>query len=175
VARIVTDLGVGWGQLVAIVIAAVVIYATVILAARLVGLRSFAKMSAFDLAMTVAVGSVIASASTGAAPLAAAVTAIVVLFGLQASVARLRRTSRLDRLVDNQPLLLMDGATILDDHLDAVRLTREDLVAKLRSANVSRLDQVQAVVFETTGDISVLHGDRPLDPALLDGVRRDVS
>jgi hypothetical protein len=47
----------------------------------------------------------------------------VVLFGLQASVARLRRTSRLDRMVDNQPLLSMDGATILDDHLDAVRLT----------------------------------------------------
>ncbi len=31
-------------------------------------------------------------------------------------------------------------------------------------------DQVVAVVLETTGDISVLHGDDPLDPDLLHGV-----
>lgn len=40
------------------------------------------------------------------------------------------------------------------------------------SANVTRLEQVRAVVLETTGDLSVLHGPDDIDPAILDGLRR---
>ncbi|MDO6471263.1 YetF domain-containing protein [Maribacter sp. 1_MG-2023] len=36
-------------------------------------------------------------------------------------------------------------------------------MAKLREANVLQLSQVKAVIFETTGDISVLHSDKPID------------
>ena len=34
-----------------------------------------------------------------------------------------------------------------------------------------RLENVQAVVFEQTGDVSVLHGDRELDAEVIEGVR----
>jgi len=45
----------------------------------------------------------------------------------------------------------------------------------LREANVVRLSQVKAVVFETTGDISVLHekGHGNLNFWLMKGVERD--
>ena len=45
-------------------------------------------------------------------------------------------------------------------------------MAKLREANVTRFEQIHAVIAETTGDISVLHGppDETLDTGLLDGV-----
>jgi len=41
---------------------------------------------------------------------------------------------------------------------------------KLREANAVKMEDVQAVVLETTGDISVLHGDH-LEPEVLDSVR----
>ena len=54
-------------------------------------------------------------------------------------------------------------------------MTRADLLAKLREANVLSFHQVHAVVMETTGDVSVLHGtgdeDTDID-AMIDGVRR---
>ncbi len=50
-------------------------------------------------------------------------------------------------------------------------MTRSDVYAKLREANVIALDQALAVVLESTGNVSVLHGDGPLDRRLLDGVR----
>ena len=52
------------------------------------------------------------------------------------------------------------------------RITRDDLYAKLREANVTSFDQVHAVIAETTGDISVLHGgpSDTLDPDLLKNV-----
>ena len=45
--------------------------------------------------------------------------------------------------------------------------TNQAQVAKLREANALNFGQVRAVVLETTGDISVLHGEH-LDPAILD-------
>ena len=52
----------------------------------------------------------------------------------------------------------MKGPEVLEDNLKRSRVTLGDLRAKLREANVTDLSQVKAVVFETTGDISVLHG-----------------
>jgi uncharacterized membrane protein YcaP (DUF421 family) len=45
-------------------------------------------------------------------------------------------------------------------------------MAKLREANVTRFEQIHAVIAETTGDISVLHGppEETLETGLLDGV-----
>jgi hypothetical protein len=77
----------------------------------------------------------------------------------------------MSRLIDNTPTVLMVGQQMLDDHLRATRVTRGDVRAKLREANVLRYDQVHAVVLEKTGDISVLHGDGPLDSDLLRDVR----
>lgn len=163
--------GATWGDVGVVIVAAAAIYVAVIFASRLLGLRSFATMSAFDFAMTVAIGSIIAGTATGTAPLAAGVLAVTVLFGAQYLVARLRGATSFDRVVDNTPLLLMAGSRFLDDHLASARLTHDDLLAKLREANVRRFDEVVAVVFETTGDVTVLHGDGPFDPGLLEGVR----
>jgi uncharacterized membrane protein YcaP (DUF421 family) len=151
--------------------ATVAIYLWVIGATRLAGLRSFSKMSAFDFAMTVAIGSIIASTALGTAPLAMGMLAVAVLFIAQVVVSRLRRATNVEGAVDNTPLLLMFGAEVLDEHLARARLTRDDLRAKLRAANVLDPSDVRAVVLETTGDVSVLQGGGPLHPRLLEGVR----
>jgi uncharacterized membrane protein YcaP (DUF421 family) len=49
-------------------------------------------------------------------------------------------------------------------------MTSVDLVGKLREANALEFSQIRAVVFEPTGDVSILHGER-LNERLLDGVR----
>jgi uncharacterized membrane protein YcaP (DUF421 family) len=172
VSDLLSTLGASWDDLAVAVVAAVAIYAWVIAATRLVGLRSFAKMSAFDFSMTVAIGSIIASTATGSVALASGVLAVGVLFAAQFTVAWARRRTGIDRVVDNRPLLLMDGEHVFEEHLARARLTPADLRAKLREAGVLRLDQVRAVVFETTGDVTVLQGDGPYDASLLEGVRR---
>lgn len=156
-----------------VVLSTIAIFAAVLVATRITGLRSFSKMSSFDFAMTVAVGSVMASTGlTSSTPVAHGVLALVGLYGFQWTVAQLRgRFDAVGRTVDNTPTVLMVGTRMLDEHLRAVRVTQSDVRAKLREANVVRYDQVLAVVFETTGDISVLHGDGPLDPDLLRGAR----
>jgi len=64
-----------------------------------------------------------------------------------------------------------DHERILHAALTATRVAEDDPIAKLREANVFDFSQVRAVILETTGNISVLHGDK-LQHRLLDGVHR---
>jgi len=151
------------------------IYLAVILYTRLAGLRSFSKMSSFDFAVTVAIGSVLASTLLlDDVTALQGVIALALLYVLQvlASVLRLR-WEPWRRVLDNQPILLMAHGEFLHENLRSARVTEEDIRAKLREANVHALDHVLAVVLETTGDVSVLHGDpeTEVDLAILDGVR----
>lgn len=159
-----------------IVLAVTATYASILVLTRLCGLRSFSKMSAADFAMTVAVGSLFASTiATGKPSLPAGILCIALLFAGQWIVAWARRFSpTVSQFIDNEPLLLMRGSTILDENLARANVTRDDLFGKLREANALNYDQVLAVVFETTGDISVLHStekDARMEPDFLRNVK----
>lgn len=146
----------------------------VILLVRIVGLRSFSKMTSFDFVMTIAMGSLVANAGTSdqLRPFVNACAAMAGLFLIQFLIAKGRHWwDPFGGLVQNEPLLLMKDGEILQHALDLSRVSRGDLMAKLREANAHDLNSVRAVVLETTGDISVLHGDR-LEPTLIEGVRR---
>lgn len=144
-----------------------------ILIVRIVGLRSFSKMTSFDFVTTIATGSLIATAGTRTDWLAfvQALAAIAGVFLIQYLMARLRqRSDRLSRLIKNEPILLMEQGRFCDAALEETRVSRSNIMEKLRVADPKRIENVYAVVLETTGDISVLTGDS--DPRLLEGVHR---
>jgi uncharacterized membrane protein YcaP (DUF421 family) len=145
----------------------------VVLLTRIVGLRSFSKMTTFDFVMTVAMGSLVAGAAqaTGWTGFAQALAAMAGLFAVQWAIARGRHLSDgFEDLVQNTPVILMRDGDICDAALRATRVARADLIAKLRQAGVAEMRDVRLVVLETTGDISVLAGDAP-EPQLLDNTR----
>ncbi|MFD6949604.1 hypothetical protein A6A08_07350 [Nocardiopsis sp. TSRI0078] len=154
-----------------ILVSTVGIFATVITYTRIAGLRSFSKMSSFDFAMTVAVGSLVATVAVAQVSLLEGMTALAVLYLLQVAIALLRRLAPFKQAVDNTPLLLMSEGTMLRDNMRRSRITEDDIKSKLRSSNVRSMDSVRAVVLETTGDISVLHGPGELDLSLFQDVQ----
>ncbi|WP_159942105.1 MULTISPECIES: DUF421 domain-containing protein [unclassified Nocardiopsis] len=163
--------GVPLDRLLLVLLSTAGVFATVITYTRIAGLRSFSKMSSFDFAMTVAVGSLVASVAVAQTTLIEGVTALAVLYLLQVTIALLRRFSPFKQAVDNTPLLLVADGVMLRDNMRRSRITEDDLRSRLRGANVGSLDSVRAVVLETTGDVSVLHGQGTVDPALFRDVR----
>ncbi len=159
-----------WSAAGLVALSTVSIYASVILYTKVSGLRSLASMSSFDFAATVAIGSTIATVASLSTPPAHALLVLSLLYLLQAMVALARRT-RIGKMIDNAPMLLMAGSEILHDNLRHVRVTEQELMSQLRAKGVLRLQDVQAVIMESSGDISVLAGGDSLDPALLAGVR----
>ena len=156
-----------WSDLVLVVLSALAMVFGIITYVRVIGLRSFSKMSSFDFAITVAMGSLLAAVSLSNSSLADGVVAVGSLLGVQALIAVGRSRLGLSRLVDNRPLLLMVGTGMIEENLRRARVTADDLRAKLREANVLNYDQVRYVVLETTGDVSVIHGDGDLEPDIL--------
>lgn len=159
-----------------IFLSGIIIYFLIILYTRLVGLRSFSKMSAADFAMTVAVGSLFGSVISQPSPnIIDGATALAFLYIAQLSLAKAKRKlGFLSKIVDNQPLILFEKGEFLDRNLTKSNVTKSDVYAKLREANALNFNKVHAVVFETTGDISVLHGDveGSVDKKLLEDVAR---
>ncbi len=157
-----------------IVLRVFLLMAVVIVSARILGLRSFSKLSGFDFAVTVAIGSVLASGLMAIdKPLWQPAVALAALFLWMQVVAPLRTRLRvLERAVDTTPLLVMENGEVLEANLRKADMTRADLWAKLRDANVAELETVQAAVVESTGVFTVLHGHERVSPELLDGVRR---
>lgn len=151
------------------------IYVAVIFYTRIFGKRSFSKISSFDFAMTVAVGSMIATTIlSDSISFLEGSLGLLFVYAFQLSAAYLRRYKWFRKMIDNQPTLLMDGEMILRDNMKAVRVTEGDLRSKLREANVVKLSEVKAVIFETTGDMVVLHknNDDAIDEWLLKDVQR---
>lgn len=165
-----------FGTLVDVLFKAAAIVVAVIILTRLNGLRSLSKQSAFDFPITVATGSLIASTIMSKdISILVGVVAAASLYAVQALLSLARVNSAFFKAaVDNTPLLLMEGERIIDANLRAARMTREDLMSKLRVAGISDPAEVRAVIFETTADVSVIKGaaDHPIDPMLMAGVRR---
>lgn len=165
-----------FSSVIMVVVSTLGIYTALILFTRIAGVRTFSKMSSFDFAVTVAIGSLIASTIlTKSPPLFQSIVAMGTLFIIQISIASFRETSLVRNMVDNKPILLMKGTQMLEGNMRKAKVTRNDLLGKLREANVTQFNQIKAVVMETTGDISVLHHheeDHQLEEKLLEDVRQ---
>lgn len=155
----------------------VLIFSIIVLFVRIAGLRSFAKMSSFDFASTIAVGSILAGVvmGTDTSLVKGAVALGTILVFQQIFAGAKFRSEWFEDLAENDPTMLMDGPVFLENNMRKTGVSKSDLIAKLREANVIRLSQVKAVVLETTGDISVLHqeGNEPMDDLLLEDVVRE--
>ncbi len=137
---------------------------------RLLGLRSFSKMTAFDFVMTIATGSLLAGTAqaTDWEGFGQAIVGMTGLFLFQYLAALARRRSDIAELVlQNEPVFLMKDGQLIEAALKKTRVKASDVYAKLREANALRLEEVHAVVLETTGDISVFHGGSPPDDEIL--------
>ena len=148
-----------WSTLGAVIGSTLLMYLLVIVYTRLAGLRSFAKLSGFEFASTLATGSILASTAVSKSvtlPMGAA--AIGVLYLSDLAIGNLRRRFGFGAF-DNEPLLLVFDKTIIGPAMARANMTEDDLRAKLREANVLDPSSVRAVIMETTGDVSVLHGN----------------
>ena len=141
---------------------------------RIAGLRTFAKMTSFDFATTIAIGSILATVSINLkASIGNGIVALAAIVAFQVVFAVMQRWFNwFKKAATNEPVLLMKDGEILHENLRNSNLHRSELIAKLREANVLDFNQVKAVVFESTGDVSVLHSnpdsDEELHPDLLD-------
>ena len=160
--------------IVRVVLISVLAYAALIVVLRLAGKRSLGKLNAFDLVVTVALGSTLATVllSKDVAFLEGALT-FVMLAGLQYVATKASvHWSWFKRLVRSHPRLLVEDGRYLDDALQAERVTREEVDQTIRNHGYGRIEDVAAVVLETDGSFSVIGASEGGELTSLRSVRR---
>lgn len=147
-----------WSGLLRVVVVSVTAYVALVALLRVSGKRTLAKLNAFDLVVTVALGSTLATVLLSAdVALAEGVLAFAMLVGLQYAVAWLSlRSETVRRVVKSEPALVYHRGAWLDDALRRERLTCEEVRAAVRAGGRASMAEVGAVVLETDGSLSVL-------------------
>ncbi|MBW3668213.1 MAG: DUF421 domain-containing protein [Actinobacteria bacterium] len=152
-------LGSSWQTMAYVVVSTVAVYCSALVAVRLAGRRTVAQLSAFDVVVTIALGSLIASTAVSRDPsYVQGTTAIVTLLALQVAAAALRqRFARMRRLLDFPPCVVArDGELALPTTPLGPQLTAGEVLSALRAQGVHSLDDVRLVVVEPDGRVSVV-------------------
>lgn len=145
-----------------VLLAGVLAYAALVTFLRVSGKRTLSKMNAFDLVVTVALGSTLATVLLSKdVPLLEGILGLALLIALQWIVAwGSSRSRRVNRLVKSDPRILYHRGQVLKDALKSERVAEEELVAAARSSGHADLSEVETVVLETDGTFSVIGRNR---------------
>ncbi|MBY0335945.1 MAG: DUF421 domain-containing protein [Acetobacteraceae bacterium] len=156
----------GWSDIGRILAVGALGYAALVALLRVSGKRTLAKLNAFDLVVTVALGSTLSSLLLDSTvSLSEGLAALALLVGLQFAVAwSAMRWPPVSRLVKSEPTLLLHRGQVLDGALRIQRVTREEVQAALRSAGLAGPEQALAVTLETDGSLSVVPAERQPSP-----------
>lgn len=147
-----------WDALERVALTSLLGYIILVAFLRISGKRTLTKLNAFDLVVTVALGSTLATVLLSRdVPLAdgALALAVLILFQYTITWASVRVPWFRD-VVKSKPTLLLCRGALIDSALRAQRVTRDEVHAVLRSQGVSDVDSVDALVLETDGSCSVL-------------------
>ncbi len=162
-----------WAGLGRVLVVGPLAYVALVLALRVSGKRTLTKLNAFDLVVTVALGSTLATVLLSKdVALADGLLALGLLVGLQFVMTWTSvRVGWVRRAVTGEPRMLLHQGAPLPAAMRTARVTREELLAAIRAAGVAALDDVEAVVLETDGSFSVVRRAERQAPTSLDGVR----
>jgi uncharacterized membrane protein YcaP (DUF421 family) len=148
----------GWESVARVVVLAGLTYLLLIGALRIVGEQALAKMSAYDVLVTIALGSVLVSIPFSEhVTMVDGIAAVATLLVLQESTRFLaKRSWRVRRLVTQQPHLVLWDGRPLPDRMAAINITLQEVQAAVRAAGLGSFRLVAAVVLEIDGEWSVI-------------------
>lgn len=136
------------------------VYIFMIIAFRIFGKRELAQLSIADLVLVVLISNAVQNAMVGEnTTLIGGITAASVLFALNMLLGVLMfRYKRIRNIVQSIPLTLISNGKIVQQHMDDVMLTEDELMAAVREHGVESIKDVSLAIMEVDGNISIISG-----------------
>ncbi|PKH11586.1 DUF421 domain-containing protein [Planomicrobium sp. MB-3u-38] len=150
-----------WSSFTRIVTVGFLAYSGLVFFLRISGKRTLTKLNAFDLVVTVALGSTLATILlNNKISLFEGLTAFGLLIGGQYIMTFLAvRSKTFNKFIKSEPKLLYLNGNFLEDAMKKERINRVEILQSIRNQGKGSLEEVQAVVLETDGSMSVIQGE----------------
>lgn len=146
-----------WEGIVRTIIVGALAYATLVLFLRISGKRTLAKLNAFDLVVTIALGSILSAILLQeSVALAEGAVAFALLILLQLAVTFLSvRSARFARMVRSEPALLARNGEFCLATMKQERVTEDEVISAVRASGARDISAVDYAILESDGSINV--------------------
>jgi uncharacterized membrane protein YcaP (DUF421 family) len=147
-----------WQTIERTLVVGILAYIALVLFLRVSGKRTLSKMNSFDFIVTIALGSTLATILLSKkVALAEGLTAFLVLIGMQYLMTFLSvRSAVFKRIIKAEPDLLFYNGDFIKEAMKKKRILEVEVLQAARTNGISSIKQVEAVVLETDGSISVI-------------------
>ncbi|MFA0961182.1 DUF421 domain-containing protein [Roseivirga sp. BDSF3-8] len=147
-----------WQTLLKTLVVGLIGYVFLVILLRVSGKRTLSKLNAFDLVVTIAFGSVMATSFLSST---ISVAQVVLTYGILIYMQYLLtylsvRTKKFQRLIKSSPTLLYYRGHYLEKALRGERMAKAELRSAVRQHGISRMDDVAAIVLEADGSLSII-------------------
>jgi uncharacterized membrane protein YcaP (DUF421 family) len=147
-----------WYDIGRVVVVATILFVLIVVMLRLVGQQALAKMSGYDVVVTVTLGSILAAvALSHDMTVSEAVAALLTLVALQEGTRWLQsRWLPFHHAVREPPRVVLWDGHLLEERLRETSVSADEVRAAVRKMGFSSLSDVRVVVLENDGEWSVV-------------------
>ena len=147
-----------WSGIIRTILVGSMAYTTLVVFLRISGKRTLSKLNAFDLVVTVALGSTLSAIILQeSVALAEGATALALLIFLQFVVTFWSvRSERFAKTLRAEPTLLVRNGEFCVEAMRHQRVIPDEVRSAVRAAGGNDVTEVQAVILESDGTLSVI-------------------
>lgn len=147
-----------WMEIGRIFLLGIMAYIFLIILLRVAGKRSLAQLNAFDLVITVSIGSVLATIMLdNKISIFDGIAALFVLIALQWIFSfSSKKSNTFDDVVTSDPALLFYNGNFFDKTMEKERIRKDEIIQAVRLESNLSMEEVRAVVLEPNGELSIL-------------------
>ncbi|MGH7230789.1 MAG: DUF421 domain-containing protein [Nitrospiraceae bacterium] len=141
------------------VLRAAAVYMLLLLVFRLVGRRTFAQMTNFDLILLLIISEASQNAMTGNDySITNGFFIVLTLIGIDIFLSLWKQKSaRVEQWLDGLPMIIVDNGRPLKELMKQARLDEQDVLSAARERQgLERMDQIKYAVLEVSGGISII-------------------
>lgn len=163
-----------WDSIFRTIVISVLAYIALVLLLRISGKRTLSKMNAFDFIVTIALGSTLATVLLNKdVALADGVLAFALLISFQYIITYMSvRSKKVSNLVKSIPTLLVYRGEMLEHAMKKERIARDEIFAIVRKKGLYDLKEVDAIILETDGSLTLIKEVRDFDTRTMSQVKQ---
>lgn len=133
-------------------------YIILLVLGRIIGRKLISRITFFDFIVGITLGSIAVRIALGSqeSPLLAALSIIIITILVAITDYLDLKSIKFRKLVDGEPVILINNGKILDYNLRKVRITINKLIMQLREKDIFNIEDVAIAAIESDGELTVL-------------------
>jgi uncharacterized membrane protein YcaP (DUF421 family) len=141
-----------------IVLRAAFAYVFIVFVLRVMGRRELSDLAPADLVLLVVLGDLVQNGVTQSDMSMTGITIAISTFVLLtvASSYLAFKSKRARRVIEGEPLIVVQDGKLIERNLKSERLTLDDVMEEARSNEIQNLDEIKFAIIEASGKMSFL-------------------